>query len=173
MQGHLHILHLATRQQHHLQVEQVGLQEAARPGGVEGHPGRDKHWNPAAGNEGNNQTYPCCVAILSSRHLMMLKEETETKRKTELNRQPVQVDHREHLPLPFSTCWSRSIALQRGSRGLKRSPDGSYGGTKGRRNNGPVVSNHQVIRSRLWRRTSLHCNLPTETQHTLFLLQHI
>lgn len=41
--GHVHILHPATRQQRHLQVEQVSRQEAARLGGVEAHPGRNTH----------------------------------------------------------------------------------------------------------------------------------
>lgn len=92
MPGHLHILHPSTWQQRHLKVEQVGLQIAARPGGAEAHPGRDRHGNPAARREGNNRTYPCFLAILSSRDIIILAEETETYRETELNQQPVQVD---------------------------------------------------------------------------------
>lgn len=93
MKGHLHILHPATWQQRHLQVEQVSLQVAARPGGVEAHPGRDKHGNPAARSEGNNKIYPWFLAILSSRHLITFVEEAETNRETKLNRQLVQADH--------------------------------------------------------------------------------
>lgn len=69
--GQLHLLHPATRQQRHLQAEQVGRQAAGRLGDAEAHPGEDNtgpssccgwhSWREG----GRDHTYPCCLAILS------------------------------------------------------------------------------------------------------------
>lgn len=81
VRGHLHVLHPATRQQHHLQVEQVCRQVACGLGDVKAHSGGGQTCCDCTSkftNDSKIKLYPCCLAIISRRDFMIFVEDTET-----------------------------------------------------------------------------------------------